>query len=483
MADKKRLKIADDLILLERGRDELLLANGLVRRPLYMNIGRRYIRRFLKVVGELGSQDAILHAYPREAGLLKVLLGHGIAVPRGTEKPGNAPGPRGSDKKMNMSLYLLLSQSCNMGCTYCLDGKNSYQTGRRLKMSAETARLSSDRSFDKLAEGGGLDIVFFGGEPFLNWPLAKAAILHCERLLAGKHAGKKRRYLVTSNLTFLPTDLIEWAKKYGLSFLCDIDGPPVIHDRCRPFLNGEGSYEATVKNIRLLRGAGLRVELRATVTAVNQDYLVQTAALHKALGGQSSAFVPVNPVNSDGKFLPESLLPDPEKVIRGVTEIFESGLWKTGELYPFNQYLSRFKPGLVTVVGCGAAYGNIPVVSANGDLYPCVYLVGNKSYHLGNVKNGGIAEEGVLERLQQELNVDRLEDCQVCSWRYLCSGGCPAIRLTLDKNPAASGVVKAYGKKMRCDLTRSLLELLLWRKAEESASGALEDPVGVAQCL
>ena len=47
----------------------------------------------------------------------------------------------------------------------------------------------------------------------------------------------------------------------------------------------------------------------------------------------------------------------------------------------------------------------------------------------------------------------------------------------------ASGVVKAYGKKMRCDLTRSLLELLLWRKAEESASGALEDPVGVAQCL
>jgi len=36
-----------------------------------------------------------------------------------------------------MSLYLLLSQSCNLGCIYCLNGKRTYRTGRNLQMAEE----------------------------------------------------------------------------------------------------------------------------------------------------------------------------------------------------------------------------------------------------------------------------------------------------------------------------------------------------------
>ncbi len=481
MANSPRLAVAEDLILLERGQDELLLANALVRRPLYMKKGGKYIRTFLDAVRELGSRDGILRAYPREAGLLNVMLDYGIVFPDGLQdqfKPMAPAGPVPA-KKMNMALYLLLSQSCNMNCAYCLDGRNSYQTDQGLKMKAETAFQAIDRCLDDLAEGGNLQIEFFGGEPLLNWPLAKEAILHCGKSLGEKHPGKSAKYCVTSNLSFLPQDLVEWAKKYDISFMCDIDGPPAVHDRCRPFRNGGGTYEASARSIRELRAAGLRVELRATVTSLNQDFLGETSALHKALGGSTSAFVPVIPVNSDESILPESLLPDPEKVIRALAEIFRSGPWKTGELYPFNQYLSRFKPGFVTVVGCGAAYGNKPVVSANGDVYPCVYLVGIKRFQMG----GAGGSEKVLEVLQEELNVDRLEKCAKCPWRYLCGGGCPVGRLTVDRNPNASPAVKVYWEKIRCDYTQSVLELLLWRKAEESATAGPVEPDRVSQCL
>ena len=78
--------------------------------------------------------------------------------------------------------------------------------------------------------------MFFGGEPLSNWPLVKEIILHTEDLKK-KHEGKLVKYHVTANLSLLPADLIEWAKKYNVTFLCDVDGPPEIHDRCRPFKN------------------------------------------------------------------------------------------------------------------------------------------------------------------------------------------------------------------------------------------------------
>ena len=350
--------------MLERGRDELLLTNTREHRPLYIKHGRSYIKTFLETVGELASYDSIAKAYPQERSLLDLLLEYRIVLPRriagqgaqrGDSSKGAPPG-----KKTSLSLYLLLSQSCNMKCIYCMYGAGAYHTGMGLKMTREIALKSIDRCFEDIGEGGRLEVIFFGGEPLLNWPLAKEVILHCERRLKEEHRGKTRRYHVASNLTVFPADLIEWATKHDISFLCDIDGPPEIHNLSRPFRDGRGTYEATAGSIRRLRAAGLNVHLRATVTALNQDYLLEIAEHHKAVGGQSSAFCPVFAVNTDGNILPRQLLPSPEKVMQGMTRVFRSKLWEEWQLYPFNMYAPRFGSGSSTVLGCGAPCGTVP---------------------------------------------------------------------------------------------------------------------------
>jgi uncharacterized protein len=488
-----KLKITENLLLLERGRDEFLLTDYVDLQPLYVRKGKRYIKDFLKSVTDLKTYGNIMKVFPHEGELLNTLMHHGIVVPhsfrRSTEQNYSTEGPD-LQNKTTMSLYLLISQSCNMGCVYCLNGKKTYHTDKTLMMDKEIAFRSIERCVADIAPGGRLEVVFFGGEPMLNWPLAKETITYCENSLKTADPEKEIRYHFTSNLSLLPVDLIEWSKRFNITFLCDLDGPADIHDVCRPFKNGGPTHETIIGNIRRLIDAGLRVDLRATVTALNHDRLPEIAEHHKAVGGSSSAFIPVNPVNSDEDILLERLLPSPRKMASGMLEVYRSGVWKKRELYPFNLYEPRLRPRALTVLGCGLSCGNTPVVDANGDVFPCIYLVGIKRFYMGNIMKGSYPNRGLLNKLYSHLHVDRLEDCKLCPWRYMCGGGCPLWRLTVSANQAATQRTMDYCRGIACEYTRSIIEVLLWDKARESASHLMKsltnseapNPVDVALC-
>jgi uncharacterized protein len=472
------LQAAKPLIRLERGADELLLANPLDLRPLYVRQGRSYLSRFLDAVAKPRAYGVILSEFPHDRDLLDTLLAHRILVAPSAmtaESTGGAPHCNcGEGKQNTVSLYLLLAQSCNMACVYCLNGTVTYGTERRLLMTERVAFQSLEWGLEKLGAGGWLEIVLFGGEPLLNWPLAQAVVHHCETSLKPKHPDKSFRYHITSNLSFLPPGLIDWALRYGVTFLCDVDGPPAIHDACRPFKNGGSTYETVAENVGQLTRAGLHVALRATVTAWNQHHLLETTQIHRELGGSSSAFVPVNPVNSDGELLPLELLASPEEAIQGVTEVYRSGLWPEESLYPFCIYAPRLEPGARTVIGCGAPCGNTAVVDANGESYPCHYFVGVDRFRLGNILPGGRGPDGdVLRDWHKELHVDHREDCAACSWRYICGGGCPVPHMTVSRHAKATDSLRAYCKGFGCDYTQRIIELVLWNRAEHATAALL----------
>jgi uncharacterized protein len=476
------LEAAGRLLTLTRGEDELLLVEPRLFRPLYVRQGRRYVLDFLSAAAALGSGARIRAAFPVDGDLLDSLLFHGILAPR-EEDPETAPyhgcgcGPReasaGCDSPA-ISLYLLLSNACNLACGYCLNGRQSYGTARERRMSRETAVAAVERCLAELSPGGSLEVVFFGGEPLRNWETAKATILECEGRLSTEFPGKAIRYHVTSNLTVLPPDLIPWAAKYGITFLCDVDGPRDLHDACRPMKGGGGSHDAVVDSIRRLVDAGLRVDLRATITARNHDRLPEIARHHKAIGGSSCAFVPVSPVDSDEEIMDEGLLPSPAKMLDGVAAAWRSGVWETDKLYPLNLHAPRLRPGTSMTQGCGLPYGNTPVVDASGDAFPCIYLVGIGRFRMGNVHDGTFPDRRLLASLHDALHVDALEGCKGCAMRTLCGGGCPVWRLTIAGNPKVSGAVAAYCREIGCDYTRGLIEMLLWEQAAAAASNVME---------
>lgn len=470
----KKLRISKNLIALKRGVEELLLANSFHLYPLYIQRGRDYVDNFLQSAEKLGTVSKIHKAFPQDSGLLEMLMEHKIIVPH-SEQESYGEADIASQKKMvarksHICLYLLLTQSCNLGCVYCLNGKKSYRTHHNLKMSEEVAYCGVEKYLNRLDPDGQLEIIFFGGEPLLNWPLAKKVICHCEETLKPLYRDRKISYHLTTNLAKLPDDLIEWAKKYQISFLCDVDGPGEVHNQLRPYKNKRPSFRNITENIRRLSDAGLKVSLRTTVTAINQHRMLETAQLHKDIGGTGCAFVPVNAANSDSELLPESLLPSPDIVIKGLEEVYHSGIWDLNQLYPFSMLQSNVRCGANVTMGCGAPSGSTPVIQANGDVYPCIYLVGMKRFFMGNVLEKIPQPEDRYDWMMTSLHVDHLEDCRACNWRYICGGSCPMLRFTVLSNPAASAGVIAYTRGIMCDYSKKVFELLLWEKAGESAA-------------
>jgi len=475
LAPSDQPQTSKNLIVLERGADELLLANSFHLRPLYVPRGRARIGQILTAAA-LGRTPAELQAlFPGDAQLLRVLLDHHL-LPEpllfGDGASGTACLPDSARPRLknSITLYLLLGESCNLACIYCLNGPKTYGKDNRAGMSAAVAGRSIERCLEELAPGGTLAVAFFGGEPLLHWPLIKQAIRHCEEKLQPAHPDKRLEYHLTSNLTLHPGDLAAWVTRYDISIVCGIDGPPEIHDRVRPYPGGDPSHARSAATIRLLAQARARITLRATITAANQDHLAEVAAHHTRLGAVSSLFVPVRPINSDQDFFPEEILPDPDKVIASALELGREGLPGKKNFFPFNDFSGEIQPGVRHTVACAAPQGKNYVVRANGDVYPCIYLVGQEQYRVGHV--AGPWDHRPLDAMLQALHVDHREDCRECAWRYACGGGCPVMNLARLRGAAERPGVVRYSRRITCDLSRALLAQSLWRLADQTRVGA-----------
>jgi uncharacterized protein len=471
LAPSAKLEVAKNLIALERGADELLLANSFHLRPLYVKRGRERVKQILAAAAPGRALAELQAIFPNDAALLRLLLDYHLLPDAFHDAPGAAclTHPARLRLKHSITLYLLLGESCNLACIYCLNGPKTYQKSICAGMSATVARRSVERCLEELAPGGTLAVAFFGGEPLLHWPLIKEVIRHCEGELKRAHPDKRIEYHLTSNLTLRPADLVEWVTRHDLTIVCGIDGPPEIHDRCRPYPGGVPSHARSAETVRRLVQAGARVTLRATITSANHDSLTEVAAHHTRLGAGSSLFVPVRPINSDQDFFPEDILPDPDKVIAAALELGRQGRSGKANLFPFNDFSAEIHPGVRHVVACTAPYGKNYVVRTNGDVYPCIYLVGQEPYRLGNV--AGALDHRPLDAMLRALHVDNREDCRECAWRYACGGGCPVMNLARLRGAENSPAVVRYSRRITCDLSQAILAEALWGLADQTVVG------------
>jgi uncharacterized protein len=158
-----------------------------------------------------------------------------------------------------MNVTLVLSEKCNLNCSYCFEGIKS--DPRVLAFNKAIERLI------KLPDNTGIE--FYGGEPLLQIPLIKQIMDWI------KQNGRIFKFSMTTNGQIIPGDVfIDDYLSHFEHIRLSIDGPEEVHDRNR----GKGSFKKAINFLKKLNSTGYnKIYLNPTFTRENLPYLFISA--------------------------------------------------------------------------------------------------------------------------------------------------------------------------------------------------------------
>jgi uncharacterized protein len=165
-----------------------------------------------------------------------------------------------SKELATMSVTFVVTESCNLNCSYCYEQHKTCKS-----MSIETGRAAVDMLFDKAKINGYFDhdekssiiLEFIGGEPLLQIDVMDDIVEYFKFKAFEENSPWAYTYMisVTSNGVLYNTPKVQSFMKKNkdkVSMSITIDGNKKLHDACRVFHDGRGSYdivEASVKNV------------------------------------------------------------------------------------------------------------------------------------------------------------------------------------------------------------------------------------------
>jgi uncharacterized protein len=166
-------------------------------------------------------------------------------------------------------LFLLLTEVCNLKCTYCFieGGKPG---GYRDSIMTESTVIAAIDAFIKWkTQDGEKSIVFYGGEPLCNKDAFLAALVYINKKQCQGELPKKIEKILITNGTLLTAELVTEIIKHNVFPYISIDGPPEIHNAQRPYRgisSSKGSYDDAIRGLNLLRAGGIDPGISITVT-------------------------------------------------------------------------------------------------------------------------------------------------------------------------------------------------------------------------
>lgn len=307
-------------------------------------------------------------------------------------------------------LELMICEDCNLRCDYCF-----IQTKRPVFMSKEIGEKAIDFLINQSAEERQLGLLFFGGEPLLNFETI-AHIVHYAKNRAFE-TGKLFRFSITTNGTLLNEQILQFFKEHGIHILLSIDGDEKSHDKHRKTRSGKGSFSLIASKFGLILNYFPDIGVRVTPHPDTVHDLFNNVRFLLGVGFRRFIIGPAHGID-----WPQEAYDVYEQQMREIIRLRHSMLQR-GELF----HLEGLEEGPIRCsFGCRAALKYM-AVAANGDLAPCSMFLGTPGidgvYKFGNVYEG--LHNEIARRELIILNAQRDRQCRSCNLVPFCSGGCP----------------------------------------------------------
>ncbi len=190
------------------------------------------------------------------------LLRHAATCDMCPSEPGARIAKRVRRKRATFpkitNIELILTNDCCCACDYCWTSR-----GDRRAMTRDVARDALD--FQMAASGSQkqLRILFFGGEPLLEFDLLRFVVETGSEM--ARSAGKSIGFDMTTNGIPLDEEMLGFLSEHGIKLLLSIDGTRSVHDKHRPMRDGSASYDQIMGKIPLLKAYQPWLGTRLTV--------------------------------------------------------------------------------------------------------------------------------------------------------------------------------------------------------------------------
>lgn len=332
-----------------------------------------------------------------------------------------------------------VTTDCSLRCTYCYQINKGHEM-----MTWEMAKKTLDYlfanvnnpdfivSYDKCS---GIVFDFIGGEPLLNIDLVLKIIDYVETWLIETKSPWlfKHKYSFSSNgVAYFSPKVQEMMKKYSdiISLSVTVDGYKELHDKCRLFPDGSGSYDAAITAALTLKD---KYRSDGTKITLCPENIMETskAIINMLELGYKDIFA--NCVFEEGWDIPHAkiLYQEMKKL---ADYILDNDLQDSIYISLFGK--DNFSPldDTDTQNWCGGT-GKMLAIDFKGDFYPCIrYMESSigtecKPLIIGNIDHGVYVtdeEKQVYKDLtsitRQSQSTEECLKCPIakgCAW---CSG-------------------------------------------------------------
>ena len=316
-------------------------------------------------------------------------------------------------------MYVMLTDRCNFGCTYCFVEKPLPATHRFQTMSPEQARLAIDWFTQWSCPEYLRTIIFCGGEPLLNRPALVAALERIdEQAKRGALAGELKLQLIT-NGSLVDDDLVNLAKRYRLKVSVSLDGKAEYHDAARRTRDGQNTHSLAVAAFKRLQEAGVPVGVSFTISERHVGHLLENVLwLIDELGIKSIGFNTLMDIDR-GAPVPTEYA---EQVNCEMIECFEvlrqRGIYEDRIMRKVESFVEG-TPYLHDCSGCGHQV----VVAPDGRVGVCHGYAGWQKYFV-RPENGFQPAEHPYWKEWLRRSPINMPQCHSCEALGIWGGGC-----------------------------------------------------------
>lgn len=324
---------------------------------------------------------------------------------------------RGENKKghgiLTKTVTFQVTDACNLCCSYCYQHNKGHKV-----MSFETAKkfvdliLSGDKGFRDYinpSNSPGLVLDFIGGEPTLQINLIDQVMDYFRDQALKKGSPWANRYMAdicSNGTTYKNPDVQRVLTKQSghISFSVSLDGDKALHDSCRVFPDGTGSYDLAVYAVKDWMSRGNFMGSKITLSPQNVMHAFTATKHMLELGFEEinmNCIYEEGWTESDAAILYEQLKKIADYMLENDLEDNYFAMFEENFFHP--------KPYDDDDNWCGGT-GAMLACDPDGNLFPCIrYMDSSLNGHQPALKIGDV-DRGLMQT-PEEMQIIKCMDC------------------------------------------------------------------------